>query len=223
LNKFKEFYVSAISGNPRDLFNQLDLCEKHGLTGVHIDVMDGNFVPRFGLHMELIAEIIQSTGLLTEIHLMSVNTEAQLPQILNLGVNRVIVHVEAVSHPHRILSEIKSYGVESGIALNPGTPLESLDYLSDVFDLVLLMAINPGVPKHSMIESTFTKISQLKKKMVNGFEGKKISIDGGVSFSNMSDLYKEGADVLIGGSGTIFSSSGTIEENLRRVVELLKS
>lgn len=223
MNKFKEFYVSAISGNPRDLFNQLDLCEKHGLTGVHIDVMDGNFVPRFGLHMELIAEIIQSTGLLTEIHLMSVNTEAQLPQILNLGVNRVIVHVEAVSHPHRILSEIKSYGVESGIALNPGTPLESLDYLSDVFDLVLLMAINPGVPKHSMIESTFTKISQLKKKMVNGFEGKKISIDGGVSFSNMSDLYKEGADVLIGGSGTIFSSSGTIEENLRRVVELLKS
>lgn len=177
-------------------------------------------MPRFGLHLELISEIICETKLPTEIHLMSVQPEMHIPKLLEIGTSRIIVHVESTTHPHRILSEIKNHQIEVGVALNPSTPISSIEYLTDVFDYVLLMSINPGIPKHAIIPSTFAKLKKLREFFKESSIDKKVGIDGGVNFDNLIELYEYGADLLVGGSGTVFSDSAELRENISKVMKL---
>lgn len=196
--------------------------EELGVNGIHLDIMDGIFVPRFGLHLELIQEIIKTTKLPTEIHLMSVQPELHIPKLVGLGSKRIIIHIESTAHPHRVLSEIKANQVEAGVALNPSTQISTLEYLTDVLDYVLLMSINPGVPKHPIINSTFSKLASLREFLDNVSSDKEIGLDGGVDFNNMKRLYELGANVLVGGSGTIFSNLYDVRENIREVMKIKK-
>jgi ribulose-phosphate 3-epimerase len=222
LNKKHEIFVSAISDNPKNIFVNLPIFEKTGISGIHLDVMDGSFVPRFGLYPELMREIIDQTKLEIEIHMMVKDPEPYINQLIKIGANRIILHLETLIHPHRTLSMIKESGVDSGVALNPGTNLECLEYIMDQVDMVLLMAINPGIPKHPFIPRTFHKLVQLKNMISENDLKCRIGIDGGVTIENAKSLVKNGADILICGSGTIFKENNDIESNIRSLNNLLK-
>ncbi len=222
MNKKHEIFVSAISDNPKNIFVNLPIFEKTGISGIHLDVMDGSFVPRFGLYPELMREIIDQTKLEIEIHMMVKDPEPYINQLIKIGANRIILHLETLIHPHRTLSMIKESGVDSGVALNPGTNLECLEYIMDQVDMVLLMAINPGIPKHPFIPRTFHKLVQLKNMISENDLKCRIGIDGGVTIENAKSLVKNGADILICGSGTIFKENNDIESNIRSLNNLLK-
>ena len=215
LNKKHEIFVSAISDNPKNLFTNLSIFENTGISGIHFDVMDGSFVPRFGLYPELMREIIHQTKLEIEVHMMVKDPEPYIHQLIKIGANRIILHLETLMHPHRTLSMIQETGVDSGIALNPGTNLECLEYIIEQVDLVLLMAINPGIPKHPFIPRTFQKVAQLKDMIVKNTSNCRIGVDGGVTIENAKSLVESGADILVCGSGTIFKENSDIESNIK--------
>ena len=222
LNKKHEIFVSAISDNPKNLFTNLPIFEQTGISGIHFDVMDGSFVPRFGLYPELMREIINQTKLKIEVHMMVKDPEPYINQLIKIGANRIILHLETLIHPHRTLSMIKESGVDSGVALNPGTNLECLEYIMDQVDLVLLMAINPGIPKHPFIPRTFHKLAKLKNIISENNLKIRIGIDGGVTIENAKSLVENGADILVCGSGTIFKETNDIESNIKSLNDLFK-
>lgn len=214
MSKKIEFYVSAISDNPKNLFRNLEIYQKKGISGIHFDVMDGVFVPRLGLYPELLREIRKETDLPIEVHLMTINPNSYLEDLVSSGANRIIIHLESVVHVHRVISEIKKCGVEVGIALNPSTTIENLEFIMNEIDVVLLMSINPGIPKHSFIPSTIPKLKKLKKFIESYKTNNVIAIDGGVTFDNLNILKEFGANRLVCGSGTIFNLDRSLEENL---------
>jgi ribulose-phosphate 3-epimerase len=223
LNKKCELYVSIVSENPKNIFLHLPIYEQIGVSGIHFDVMDGSFVPRFGLYPELMQEIRNQTLLPIEVHLMVTNPEPYIEQFVEMGASRIIVHIETLLHPHRIISLIKKNGVESGVALNPSTTLGNLEFLLDDIDLILLMAINPGIPKHNFIPKTFDKLIKLKSEISKNNLPIKIGIDGGVTFENAKNLSENGADILICGSGTIFSKNSDMKTNISSLKNILAS
>ena len=222
MNKEHEIFVSAISDNPKNIFANLPIFEQNGISGIHFDVMDGSFVPRFGLYFELMREIIDQTKLEIEVHMMVNDPEPYVNQLIKIGANRIILHLETLIHPHRTLSMIQESGVDSGIALNPGTNLEGLEYIMEQVDLVLLMAINPGIPKHPFIPRTFHKLVQVKNMIGENSLKTRIGIDGGVTFENAKSLVENGADILVCGSGTIFNGANDIESNIKSLNDLFK-
>jgi ribulose-phosphate 3-epimerase len=215
LSKKIELYVSTISDNPKNIFKNLELYENLGVSGIHFDIMDGNFVPRFGLYPELMKELRSNTNLPIECHLMVQNSEKYLNQMIASGANRIIVHIEALEHPHRTISVIKQLGAEVGIALNPGTGFNQLEYLIDDINLVLVMAINPGIPKHPFIIQSLQKISRLRKFLDTINPNVQIGVDGGVTFDNAKEISECGANTLICGSGTFFKEDNSLSENIK--------
>lgn len=218
-----ELFVSTISDNPKDIFRNLELYERMGVSGIHFDIMDGNFVPRFGLYPELMKEIRNNTNLPIECHLMVYKSEKYLNEIIDAGANRVIVHIEALQHPHRTITLIKQMGIEIGIALNPGTSFNNLEYILNEIDLVLIMAINPGIPKHPFIPQSLEKISKLRKSLDQINSKIKIGVDGGVTFENAKQISESGADILICGSGTFFRDDNSLSDNIKLLQKNLNS
>jgi ribulose-phosphate 3-epimerase len=214
LNKSYELFASLISDNPRDVFSNLKIYENANVSGLHFDVMDGNFVPRFGLYPEILKEIRNLTSLPIEVHLMTTNFERYLNQFVGLGANRIIFHVEATDSIIDSINKVKESGAEVGIAINPNTKLNFIDQITNKIDYIMLMAITPGIPKHPFIASTYQKISELKKILFLNSSSAKIGVDGGVTFNNAKEIYKLGADVLICGSGTFFDSARSLKDNI---------
>jgi ribulose-phosphate 3-epimerase len=222
LNNTPELYVSTISENPKDIFKNLEMYERLGVSGIHFDVMDGSFVPRFGLYPELMVEIKKNSNLKVEAHLMINEVDKHINQIVESGASRVIIHIESMNHPHRTISLIKQMGAEIGVALNPGTSINCLEELITELDLVLLMAINPGIPKHPFIEQSYGKISRLKQFINQSKNSVKIEVDGGVTFQNARKISANGANILVCGSGTFFQNGDTIENNIKKLHAELK-
>jgi ribulose-phosphate 3-epimerase len=214
LNKPCELFASVISDNPRDVFSNLRTYEDAKISGIHFDMMDGNFVPRFGLYPEMLKEIRNLISLPIEVHLMTSNFEKYLSQISELGANRIIFHIEATDNLENSIKKVKELGTEVGIAINPNTNLEFVGQIANEIDYVMLMAITPGIPKHPFIESTYKKIADLKKILILNSSIAKIGIDGGVTFDNARDIYRIGADVLICGSGTFFDPTRSLKNNI---------
>ncbi len=221
MNNKRELFVSTISDNPKNIFKNLRIYEQMGISGIHFDIMDGVFVPRFGLYPELMEAIRSETKLPIEVHLMVSNYEPYIRQLVLAGATRLIIHMETLKNPLNVISLIKDTGIEVGIALNPETNTETLQDVLGEIDLVLIMAINPGVPKHPFIPSTFRKLVSLKKYIDQKNFNTKIGIDGGVTFENVVTLFENGADILICGSGTIFKSENTLESNLTALTSLI--
>jgi ribulose-phosphate 3-epimerase len=223
LNKTQELFVSTISDNPKHVFKNLKIFDRLGISGIHFDIMDGNFVPRFGLYPELLAELRSETQLPIEVHLMTKNPDPYIDTLVKAGANRIIVHLEALAHPLKTISLIKESGIEAGIALNPLTGIADAKNLIQEVSLIMLMAINPGIPKHAFIPSTIPKLIELKKTLVEVGSDAKIGIDGGVTFDNAKSLFQNGANLLICGSGTIFKQENSIEENIITLVNSISS
>lgn len=182
----------------------------------HLDVMDGRFVPNISFGMSIIKQIRKTSSKFFDIHLMILEPEKYIDEFKDAGANSVTVHLEACPHLHRNIQQIKSMGMNAGVAINPATPVNLLmDIIADI-DLVNVMSVNPGFGAQKFIPHTFQKIKELKSLINSTGSSAKIEIDGGVSLKNASKILKAGADVLVTGNA-VFSSP-----NPKETIEKLK-
>lgn len=221
MSKKIEFYASTISDDPKLIFKNLPIFESHGISGIHFDVMDGNFVPRLGLYPELLKSIKVSTSLAIEAHLMLSNPDQYIEIFVAAGAQRILVHFEALKDPFKTLRLINALESESCVVLNPKTDFYLLEDFISEMDSIMLMGINPGIPKHPFIPETLDKLKNLKNWLSVLKPDVKIGIDGGVTFDNVKQLYELGADWLICGSGTIFKPGADLVQNLAKLNNIL--
>ena len=177
---------------------------------LHVDVMDGVFVPNISFGQPVIKHIKKIAKKPLDVHLMIVEPDKFFEDYKNCGADIITVHYEACTHLHRSLSKIRQLGMKAGVVLNPHTPICVLEDIIDMCDLVLLMSVNPGFGGQSFIENTYNKIKTLKKLIERKNPNCLIEIDGGVNTSNYKKLIEAGADVLVAGNA-VFASENPIE------------
>lgn len=206
--------ASLICGSPTALGEDIKSLEKGGINALHFDVMDGMFVPRFGLYPELLASVKKLTALPVDVHLMIEHPENFVKAFVDAGADIVVVHAESTKHLHRVIRIIKDSGCRAGVALNPGTPLSAIDYVLGDIDLVMLMVINPGIVGHKLIPSMMQKIADTREKLAD-YPHIKIEIDGGVSPESAAKMVEAGADMLVCGTSCIFKKGEDLTKTVR--------
>ncbi|MBQ3854925.1 MAG: ribulose-phosphate 3-epimerase [Anaerovibrio sp.] len=171
-----------------------------GAEYVHIDVMDGTFVPEITLGASVVKSLRPVTEAVFDVHLMVEHPDTQIESFAKAGADIITFHVEAAKHPHRVLQAIKAAGCRGGICLNPGTPLAMIEELVPDLDMVVIMSVNPGYGGQKFIPGALDKIARLKKMLVEKGGHAEIEVDGGVTVDNCQALVQAGADVLVAGS-----------------------
>jgi len=177
---------------------------------LHIDIMDGHFVPNISFGFPVLKSIRAVSTKVCDVHLMIENPIQYIDEFIESGADVLTVHAEADKHFHRTLAYIRNKGIKAGVALNPQTSVSSLENVCDLLDLVCIMSVNPGFGGQKFIENTYNKVSQLDKLRENHSASFLIEIDGGVNLNNAAQLLKAGADVLVAGS-TVFKSENPLE------------
>lgn len=204
---------SLLSANFARLEEDIRNCEAGGADKLHVDIMDGHFVPNITIGPLVVKAIRKVTRLPLGCHLMITDPDKYIPEFIEAGTNYLSVHVEAVHHLHRTLSFIKSSGLMTGIALNPLTPLNIAYDAAEYCDYIIIMTVNPGFGGQELIPSALRKCSQLRKFLDNnGLNHVMIEIDGGVKIDNVEEVVESGAQILVAGSGLF---KGDITENIR--------
>ena len=196
---------SILTADFADLNAQLAKLEEGGADYVHLDVMDGSFVPNLTFGQPVVRSIAKATSLPLDIHLMIVRPELCLEEFALPQTEFLVVHEEACLHLHRTVQQIKALGKKAGVALNPATSLSVLDYILPDLDMVLLMSVNPGFGGQNFIESTWQKIRDLDAIRKERGLDFLIELDGGVNLNNAADLKAAGVDVFVAGNA-VFSA-----------------
>ena len=191
---------SVLSADFANLGRDLACIKEAGITQVHVDVMDGNFVPSISLGFPVICSMRKVSDLFFDVHLMVEEPGRYLEETKAAGADRIGVHAEACRHLHRTLQQIRALGCETCVVLNPSTPLTALDYVLEDVDVVLLMTVNPGFGGQAYIPAMTEKIRQLCRMINERGLDVKIEIDGGVKLSNAKELIEAGAEYLVAGS-----------------------
>ena len=208
---------SVLSANFGNLDKDIELINRSNADWFHLDVMDGVFVPNISFGFPIIKAIKKLSSKPLDVHLMIMNPDNYTLAFKEVGADILTVHLEACSHLHRSIQNIKNLGMKAGVAINPHTPIESLkDIISDI-DLVCLMSVNPGFGGQKFIENTFEKVRNLKLLIEQKKSNALIEIDGGVDLKNYKKLIESGANVLVAGN-TVFNS-----ENPTETIKLLKA
>lgn len=179
-----------------------DVLDK-GADWVHVDVMDGRFVPNITIGPPVVKACRKAAGTsIVDCHLMIVEPEKYVQDFRDAGADLITVHAEATVHLHRLVQQIQATGARAGVSLNPSTPPSALDYVLEELDLILVMSVNPGFGGQSLIESSFRKIEALRESLVRlGLDNTDIQVDGGVKPDNAHRFTDAGANVLVAGSG----------------------
>lgn len=197
--------ASLICSDPLNIQKDIVELNKGGTDFIHFDVMDGFFVPRYGLYPEILSYLKNQTTIPVDVHMMVSNPEDYIEEFKNAGATYYNFHIEATNHAHRIIKKIEKVGMLPGVALNPATSLSTLDYIIKDLKMVVLMAINPGIVGHKLIPEMIDKIKHLRKfANEKGNKELLIEIDGGVTFESGKTMIEAGADVLVCGTGTIY-------------------
>lgn len=213
--------ASIICADLLNLQSEVELLEKGKIDRIHFDVMDGIFVPRYGLPPEVLKFIHAETDIPVTVHMMVQDPEPYIDVFAKAGADAFVFHIEPVFHVSRILRKIKEAGMKAGVALVPATPLNVLDYILDDLDFVMLMAINPGIVGHKLIPQILLKITELKNKLKN-YPNIKIEIDGGVTSESAPKMIANGADILVCGSSTIFKLNESVYKKIKELRKVIK-
>jgi len=209
---------SILSADFMKLGAEVKAAEAAGADMLHIDVMDGHFVPNITIGPMVVAAIRKSTKLPLDVHLMISDPDRYLQDFINAGSDYLTVHIEAATHLHRTVQGIKESGIKAGVSLNPATPLCGLDHTLGDIDLVLLMSVNPGFGGQEFIPSAMDKIKTLRKMIQDRGLSTLISVDGGVKADNAAAVVSAGADILVMGSA--FFGSGDYSALVKAVKKL---
>ena len=196
---------SILSADFSKLGDEIKAVEDAGADWIHVDVMDGHFVPNITIGPPVIESIRKVTDLPLDVHLMIENADCNIKSFADAGADILTVHVEACRHLNRTLQSIREHKVKAGVVLNPATPLSSLEEVLHEIDMVLLMTVNPGFGGQSFIPSMLDKISNLSDIMSNYEDEIELQVDGGVKPDNAGDIKESGATILVAGSA-IFNS-----------------
>jgi ribulose-phosphate 3-epimerase len=210
---------SILSANFIKLGEEIKSAEEAGVDMLHIDIMDGHFVPNITIGPFIVESIRQATSLPLDVHLMIEEPDTYLRDFIKAGADYVTVHLEASVHLHRTVQLIKETGVKAGVSLNPATPIWSLEHILPDIHLVLLMSVNPGFGGQKFIPQALDKIRILKKFIDEKGLTTLIEVDGGINVDNAKDVTSAGADILVMGSA--FFHSGNYKEIMKRVKERL--
>ncbi len=211
---------SILSANFANLEQQIKLVEKGGADWIHLDIMDGHFVPNITFGPMVVKTISNITNLPLDAHLMIQNPDKYLEDFQKAGTNRLTVHVEACIHLHRTIQHIKELGMKAGVSLNPATPISTVKEILLIVDQVLVMTVNPGFGGQEFIQSTLKKVNDISQLIVNTKKKIELEVDGGVDESNAAALAKAGATVLVAGY-SIFSKRNISQavKNIRKAAQ----
>jgi len=211
---------SILSTDYADLGKAVKIADKGGADAIHIDIMDGHFVPNLTFGPKLVEDLSKITDLPLDVHLMVDNPREMIPKFSKAGADWVSIQIEATVHAHKDITMIKELGKKAGVVLNPATPIHMLNEIITEVDYVLIMSVNPGWGGQEFIETCYNKISQLNN-WINGQKlDVKIEVDGGVKLENMERAVESGADILVMGSA-IYNSKNPIETlgNIKRSIQ----
>lgn len=206
--KYPLISSSLLSADLLNLQEEIELVTAAGTDWLHVDVMDGHYVPNLTFGPGLVQALKAKTSLPLDVHLMIQPSAPFIESFAKAGASVITIHPDADIHCHRTLSHIRSFGIKAGIALNPGTPVEVLDYLLPEIDLVLVMTVNPGFGGQKFIPSMEGKIKAVKEKIKQASHSVLLEVDGGVTPEIAAKLYHYGVDVIVAGSA-IFNQEMT--------------
>jgi len=217
----KKIAPSILSADFSRLGDEVRGVAAAGADYIHVDVMDGHFVPNITIGPLVVEAVRKVTDLPLDVHLMIANPDLYIPEFARAGADIIVVHAEATNHLHRTVQLIKSLGKMAGVSLNPATSLHLLDHILEELDLVLLMSVNPGFGGQSFIESCLPKIHALRGILDKRGLETELEVDGGVKIDNIDRISHAGADVFVAGSAVFGSSdyAATIAELKRRAKE----
>jgi len=195
-----EIAPSLLSADFTRLGEDIRSASEGGATVLHVDVMDGRFVPNITIGLPVVRSIRKFTELTIDTHLMIVEPGRYAAEFAKAGADMVSVHVEADDHLHRTLSSVRDAGAKAGVAINPATPLSMLDEILPFADFILLMSVNPGFGGQKFIPTVLDKLRRLKQTIADRGLATRIEIDGGVDRSNIGEIVKAGAEIIVAGS-----------------------
>ena len=210
---------SLLSADFTNLEKEFKIMNEEKVDFIHLDIMDGNYVPNISYGPGVVKKLRPLTDILFDTHLMIERPENFIEDFVKAGSDIITIHPSTTKHLDRTLSLIKSYGKKAGLALNPGDSLDILDYNIENIDLVLIMSVNPGFGGQNFIPSALRKISEVKKLIEKRNLKTLIEVDGGIKLGNAKDVLDAGADILVSGSG-IFEK-GRTRENIKAFKEIL--
>lgn len=217
---------SLICADLCNLERDVHSLEEAGITALHVDFVEPHFSPSMPLGLDVIRQLRSRTTLAFDVHIMARMNEFFIRELIDIGADSIVFHVETECHIEKMLQIIRDADVKCGVALNPATPLDVLDYIAPELDYVLLMLINPGYAGsvgENRIRYAERKIHDCRRKLDEQESLARIVIDGRVSFDIIPALVKAGADVLVGGSGSVFRKGYSYAENCRKLRDLLAS
>jgi ribulose-phosphate 3-epimerase len=211
---------SILTADFSRLDEQIALIEKAGAQVIHVDVMDGHFVPNISFGATVMKSMLGKTGLPFDVHLMIENPDQYLEDFATDNTEIITVHAEACPHLHRTIQHIKSLGIRAGVSLNPATPISALDVIIEEIDLVLIMSVNPGFGGQKFIPSALKKIKELKELKDKRNPKLEIEIDGGITLENIKTVIDAGVELVVAGS--IVFGAPDIEKRVKELLELIK-
>ncbi|MDY6935929.1 MAG: ribulose-phosphate 3-epimerase [Spirochaetota bacterium] len=212
----KKISPSILSADFSKLGEEVKAVESAGADYIHIDVMDGQFVPNITIGPLVVKAVKGMTRLPLDVHLMIVEPDRYIDDFISAGSDIITVHVEADVHLHRTISYLKDKGMRAGVALNPSTPISAIDCILEYVDMVVIMSVNPGFGGQKFIENSLKKIDMLHRLMKNMDANIEIEVDGGINIDNIEKISSAGANVFVSGSGIY----GT--DDYKRTIDIMR-
>lgn len=202
---------SILTADLGHLTDEIRRAEAAGVDYIHLDVMDGRFVPNISIGLPVVETVRRATSLPLDVHLMIVKPETYVEKFAEAGADILTVHIETCPHIYRTLQQIRDAGCQAGVAFNPGTAVDHISLLADVVDLVLVMSVNPGFGGQSFIPASLAKLRQVRQLLGEAGSIARIEIDGGVKPENAREVWEAGADVIVAGSA-IFTPNRSVTD-----------